>query len=162
MVRASSPWVFLDEAKIHTKPGGGHRQANNSLTIGYIKALRDRVNAEFLAAQPWALQYSSRVRTSIVGARIVFLPRAPSRQVTVNGSDLMSKTTHEQWAPFCQRPVLFAHSLRLCCNSSRIGAFQTGSVRAGEESIYLTFEETRTSLRIARFAGYDPIPPRCF
>ena len=31
-------------------PGGGYPQVNNSFTIGYMKALRDRVNAEFQAA----------------------------------------------------------------------------------------------------------------
>ena len=31
-------------------PGGGYRQVNNSFTIGYMKALRDRVNAEFREA----------------------------------------------------------------------------------------------------------------
>lgn len=30
-------------------PGGGYPQVNNSFTIGYMKALRDRVNAELLA-----------------------------------------------------------------------------------------------------------------
>ena len=27
-------------------PGGGYQQVNNSFTLGYMKALRDRVNAE--------------------------------------------------------------------------------------------------------------------
>lgn len=31
-------------------PAGGYPQVNNAYTIGYMKALRDRVNAEFLAA----------------------------------------------------------------------------------------------------------------
>ena len=31
-------------------PGGGYPQVNNSFTLGYMKALRDRVNAEFKSA----------------------------------------------------------------------------------------------------------------